>query len=633
MATDVYTATTATTGRLTAGGSVTSTLDTVGDLDWFAITLTAGKSYTFTLESAQTSGLEDPYLKLYSSDGQTLVDESDDADGLNSQIDVTITATGTYYLEASSGSNGAGTGSYVLSASTPISDDYAGSNATTETLTPGGSKTGTIEIIGDSDWFAINLVSGQRYTFSVDQGLLNGLPDTTNGLPDPLLSLYSSAGTLITSNDDANELNSELTYTATTTGTFYLGASSGPNDSGTGTYVISSSAAIADDYPATVKTNGAVSPGGSATGQLEIAEDSDWYAVSLVAGQQYTFSLDSAATNGLEDPLLSLYNGGGTLVTSNDDNNGLNSEIVYTATSTGTYYLGASASSRGTGTGKGGYTIAASNPSANGSTIVTGTTGNDTVTAGSGSELIDGGSGTDAVSYSGNRSTVSIKHNSDGTYTVTDNAGTDTLTSIEQIAFSDVTVSLTVQAKAASILPANLNSLTELYIAFFNRVPDADGLSYWIDEFNNGKTLNQISESFYNVGASSEYALKTGFSSTMTDADFIHVFYKNVLGRADGADAGGLAYWNSKLADGTSTRWSLAQDILNSAHTFKEDATWHHVADLLDYKVSVGKTFAVDHGLTYVDDIYTKCQNIAAAVTSTGTTDAIQLIGVTDTPL
>ncbi|MFA7279073.1 MAG: DUF4214 domain-containing protein [Sterolibacterium sp.] len=632
MATDVYTATTATTGRLTAGGSVTSTLDTVGDLDWFAITLVANKSYSFTLEPGLTGGLEDPYLKLYSSDGQTVA-ESDDFDGLNSQIDVGITTPGTYYLEAGSGTNGAGTGAYVLSASTPIADDYADSSATAGTVTPGGSKTGEIEIVGDGDWFAINLVAGKRYTFSLDTGTLNGLPDTTNGLPDPLLSLYSSAGTLLTSNDDANELNSELTYTATTTGTFYLAASSGPNDSGTGTYVISSSSAIADDYPATVDTNGQVSAGGSATGQLEVAGDNDWYAISLVAGQQYTFSLDSGTTSGLEDPFLSIYNSAGTLVTSNDDNNGTNSEFVYTATATGTYYLGASASPNAAGTGKGSYTIAASNPSANGSTIVTGTTSNDTLTAGSGSELIDGGSGTDAVSYTGNRSTVSIRHNSDGTYTVTDSAGTDTLTNIEQVKFTDVTVNLTVQAKAASIAAASLNSLTELYIAFFNRVPDADGLSYWIDQFSGGQTTNQISESFYNVGASSQYSSKTGFSLDMSNDQFIHVFYKNVLGRADGADAGGLAYWNGKLADGSSTRWSLAQDILTSAHTFKGDTTWGHVADLLDNKVTVGKTFAVDDGLTYINDTYTLCQNIAAAVTSTGTTDAIQLIGVTDSPL
>lgn len=636
MAVDDYSASSLTTGRVTAGGSATGTLETAGDLDWFAISLVADRQYTFTLEPGVANGLADPYLKLYSSDGVTVIGENDDFTGLDSQIDVSITASGTYYLEASSGTNGSGTGSYVLSASVPITDDYLADNTTSGRVVPGGSATGKVEITGDSDWFAISLVAGKSYTFSLETGTANGLPDPVNGLLDPLLSLYGSDGALITSNDDANELNSEITYTASVTGTYYLGASSGPNSAGTGTYTISSSLPIADDYPATVITNGQVAPGGSTTGQLETAGDNDWFAISLTAGQEYTFSLDSGTTNGLEDPSLSLYNSSGSLVTSNDDSDGLNSQITYTATATGSFYLGASSSSHGTGTGKGTYTLSSSFPTANGLTVVSGTGGSDTLDSGASNDLIDGGAGTDTVAYSASRSAVAITRNSDGTYTVVDStggAGTDTLSNVEQIKFSNVTVNLTVQAKAASIPTANLNSLTELYIAFFNRVPDADGLSYWIDQFKGGQSVNQIAESFYNSGV--QLSSLTGFSAGMTNTDFINVFYQNVLGRPTGADAGGLAYWNGKLADGSSTRFSLAQDILDSAHTFKGDTTWGWVADLLDNKVTVGKTFAVDDGLTYNSsaDTITNCKNIAAAVTSTGIADAVQLIGVTDAPL
>jgi Ca2+-binding RTX toxin-like protein len=83
------------------------------------------------------------------------------------------------------------------------------------------------------------------------------------------------------------------------------------------------------------------------------------------------------------------------------------------------------------------------------------------------------------------------------------------------------------------------------------------------------------------------YEVKDTVGSTGTKT-ISNVFYKNVLGRAEGADAGGLSYWNGKLADGSSTRWSLAQDILASAHTFKGNATYGYVADLLDNSMPEG---------------------------------------------
>jgi serralysin len=173
-----------------------------------------------------------------------------------------------------------------------------------------------------------------------------------------------------------------------------------------------------------------------------------------------------------------------------------------------------------------------------------------------------------------------------------------------------------------------LKSLVEIYVAFFNRTPDADGLSYWIDQFKSGQSISQISESFYNIGASPQYSNLTGFTATMTNTDFVNTFYKNVLGRSSGADAGGLAYWMNKLATGESTRGSLAQDILNSAHSFKGDATFGYVADLLDNKYQVGKTVAIDWGITYTENAFQRGVAIAKAVTAQDTNVALSLVGV-----
>lgn len=76
---------------------------------------------------------------------------------------------------------------------------------------------------------------------------------------------------------------------------------------------------------------------------------------------------------------------------------------------------------------------------------------------------------------------------------------------------------------------ANLNALVELYIAFMNRVPDSNGLNYWIGRLKDGLTINQIAESFYN--AALLYLELTGYTASMTHTDFIIKIYKNVLSR------------------------------------------------------------------------------------------------------
>lgn len=258
------------------------------------------------------------------------------------------------------------------------------------------------------------------------------------------------------------------------------------------------------------------------------------------------------------------------------------------------------------------------------------TSGNDTLLSSAGNDTLDGGAGIDTVVYSGMRSHYTVTKTATG-YSVTDNVstdGTDTLANVEQLKFTDMTVNLTIQAKAAAAPQADVQRITELYVAFFNRVPDADGLAYWIDQKNGGQSINQIAESFYNAGV--QNSTLTGYSTTMSNQDFINVVYKNVLGRSGGADQGGLDYWNGELTSGRASHGSLVSDILNSAHTFKNDATYGWVSDLLDNKITVANKFAIDLGLSYntANDSITHGMAIEAAVTPTSTADAIALIGI-----
>ena len=87
-----------------------------------------------------------------------------------------------------------------------------------------------------------------------------------------------------------------------------------------------------------------ISLGQSVYGRLDSSADSDWYEIRLVAGRTYDFRLLGVGHTPLTDPWVELRDGAGTLITSNDDGLGdfaVNSNLTYTATTTGIYYVSA----------------------------------------------------------------------------------------------------------------------------------------------------------------------------------------------------------------------------------------------------------------------------------------------------
>jgi len=260
--------------------------------------------------------------------------------------------------------------------------------------------------------------------------------------------------------------------------------------------------------------------------------------------------------------------------------------------------------------------------------VLAGTAAEDVLTGLAGNDTLDGGSGADTAVFGTARSGCTVTATAGG-YTVTGAEGTDTITGIERLQFSDKSINLTVGDTAHTVTEAQLDSLIELYIAYINRVPDADGMAFWIGQLNAGRTLDQIGEAFY--GAAVQFAGLTGYSSSMSNADFVTVVYSNVLGRST-PDAEGLAFWSNALGSGTASRGTLVASILASAHTFKGNAQYGYVADLLDNKIDVGREFAISNGLVYntSGDSITNGMAIAAAVTATDTGAAIALIGVSD---
>lgn len=108
-------ASTSTSGYVGAGQSVTGTIGSVGDRDWFETELTAGQRVIIQVRGSATGGgsLADPVLRVYSSSGRYVSGNDDGGTGYDSYLSFTSSTGGTYYLEADG--YGTRTGSYTLS--------------------------------------------------------------------------------------------------------------------------------------------------------------------------------------------------------------------------------------------------------------------------------------------------------------------------------------------------------------------------------------------------------------------------------------------------------------------------------------------------------------------------------------
>ena len=271
---------------------------------------------------------------------------------------------------------------------------------------------------------------------------------------------------------------------------------------------------------------------------------------------------------------------------------------------------------------------------------VAGTSGNDALTGsnsifwgGPGNDTITGVASGNTAVYSGTLNQYTVTNNA-GVIAVADNIsgrdGTDAITNIQHIQFTDYSINTAMKAVAAKLPTTTVNSIVELYVAYFARTPDATGLSYWIDKAAAGESLSAISKEFYNAGV--QFSSLTGYSATMANSDFIKIVYTNVLGRsgATAPPASDVAYWDNQIKIGATTKEGLIQTMLTAAHTFTNDPTWGWVPQLLNNKVTVGYQAAVTYGLDYnaATDAITQGMAIAHAVTATDTTAAVGLIGV-----
>lgn len=323
-----------TRARLADGQSVSGSLEVEGDVDWYRLSVRAGRIYHMALNSAEGDGaLGDPLLRVYDSNGSEIA-SNDDSDGsLNSALDYVPTRNETVFV-AAGGYGDAQMGNYTLSVAGQVlpEDDASGATNTRGRLEVGGEVQSTLGFPSDRDWYRIRLTEGETYRFA-----LSGAGDDAIG--DPLLKLYDARGEELSSDDDSGEgLNSYLEFTAPATGNFFLEAR-GFSDEATGGYTLS---ARAGDIPADASTDVSLSADGDyRDGVLATAGDRDWYRVTMAEGASMRVGLNGGDGAGaLGDPYLAVHGPDGAEIATDDDGGeGLNSWLEFTAPAAGDYYL------------------------------------------------------------------------------------------------------------------------------------------------------------------------------------------------------------------------------------------------------------------------------------------------------
>lgn len=285
--------------------------------------------------------------------------------------------------------------------------------------------------------------------------------------------------------------------------------------------------------------------------------------------------------------------------------------------------------------------------------VLNGLGGDDLLRGNGGNDTLDGGAGFDTAVYSGPRNTYSVIVSSNNIQ-VQDRRpgedGTDTLRNVERLAFQDQDWDLAIFSNVASLSEDDFRTFVEVYIAYFNRAPDAEGLFFWGTAFSNGVSLEEISNLFFD-----QPETRATYPDPSNTSFFVESVYANVLGRS--IDQAGFSFWTSVLDSGAVSAPQFLLEIIRGAKAPSPvDATPDFVAQkaadiqYLSNKTDVGIYYSAILGMSDVAnarDTYSTFDGSAAStlaardkvdqfyIDSLSDSDGdflLSLVGVVDTP-
>ncbi|MCB4784419.1 MAG: PPC domain-containing protein, partial [Sulfurovum sp.] len=292
--------------------TTSGSLEVVGDNDWFKIVVT-----NVGVLAVETNGSLDTDITLYNASGYQIAFDDNSGSGNNAKIEKKV-SSGTYYVKVNH-HDSSGTGNYLL-VSQFVADDHGDTKETATSINPNSNTTGSLEIVGDNDWFKIVVTN------------VGVLAVETNGSLDTDITLYNAGGTQVAFDDNSGSGNNAKIEKKVSSGTYYVKVNH-HDSSGTGNYLLVSQF-VAGDHGDTKETATSISPNSNTTGSLEIVGDNDWFKIVVTNAGRLVVE-----TNGSLDTDITLYNAGGYQIASDDNSGSGNNAKIAKKVSSGTYYV------------------------------------------------------------------------------------------------------------------------------------------------------------------------------------------------------------------------------------------------------------------------------------------------------
>ena len=179
---------------------------------------------------------------------------------------------------------------------------------------------------------------------------------------------------------------------------------------------------------------------------------------------------------------------------------------------------------------------------------------------------------------------------------------TDILANVEKIRFSDQTI------EAADITGKDL--LAKIYIGYYGRAPDPDGLDFWLDQLTTaeqqgearGKVLDDIANSF---AGSEEAQARFPFLGKADPSDaeiesFVASVYENLFNRTP--DHAGKTFWRKEIEDHLSeggTPGAIILDMVSGSQNTAESLDATTVQNKARAALRYADTYAEDDNLAW----------------------------------